>query len=153
MRGYTDAATGTMIEDGRGGGAFSEATLRPRVVVADASMLALADEIHAEAADLCFIAASVAFPVHHRRRRSWAERDAAAAESARGRGGWSARRRGTDARRRAGSTAGRTRGSRSASGSPNQRCQMRQKFRLPNAEHASPVSGSARVASLGWYGV
>ncbi len=35
-------------------------------MVADASMLALADEIHAEAADLCFIAASVAFPVHHR---------------------------------------------------------------------------------------
>lgn len=62
---YTDAATGTMIEDGRGGGAFSEATLRPRVVVADASMLTLADEIHAEAAEKCFIAASVAFPVHH----------------------------------------------------------------------------------------
>jgi organic hydroperoxide reductase OsmC/OhrA len=54
-----------MIEDGRGGGAFSEATLRPRVVVADASMLSLADEIHAEAADLCFIASSVAFPVRH----------------------------------------------------------------------------------------
>ena len=30
VRGYADAATGTMIEDGRGGGAFSEATLRPR---------------------------------------------------------------------------------------------------------------------------
>jgi organic hydroperoxide reductase OsmC/OhrA len=66
VRGYTDAATGTMTEDGRGGGAFTEATLHPRVVVADASMLALADEIHAEAAALCFIAASVAFPVHHR---------------------------------------------------------------------------------------
>jgi organic hydroperoxide reductase OsmC/OhrA len=62
---YTDAATGTMFEDGRGGGAFSEAILRPRVVVADASMIALAGEIHAEAAEKCFIAASVAFPVHH----------------------------------------------------------------------------------------
>jgi organic hydroperoxide reductase OsmC/OhrA len=62
---YTDAPTGTMIEDGRGGGAFSEVTLRPRVVVADASMIALADEIHGEAAEKCFIAASVAFPVHH----------------------------------------------------------------------------------------
>ncbi|WP_173922029.1 OsmC family protein [Agromyces sp. Marseille-P2726] len=66
VRGYTDAATGTMVEDGRGGGAFIEATLRPRVVVADATMLALADEIHAEASDKCFIAASVAFPVHHK---------------------------------------------------------------------------------------
>ena len=65
VRGYTDAATGTMVEDGRGGGAFIEATLRPRVVVADAAMLATADQIHAEAAEKCFIAASVAFPVHH----------------------------------------------------------------------------------------
>ena len=65
VRGYTDAATGTMVEDGRGGGSFREVTLRPRVVVADASMLELADEIHAEAAEKCFIAASVNFPVHH----------------------------------------------------------------------------------------
>ena len=65
VRGYTDAATGTMLEDGRGGGAFSQVTLRPRVVVADASMAATAKEIHAEASEKCFIAASVAFPVHH----------------------------------------------------------------------------------------
>ncbi len=54
-----------MHEDGRGGGAFTEVTLRPVVTVADASMLALADELHAEAAEKCFIAASVAFPVRH----------------------------------------------------------------------------------------
>ena len=65
VRGYTDAAIGTMNEDGRGGGAFTEAVLRPRVVVSDPSMLAVADEIHAEAAEKCFIAASVNFPVHH----------------------------------------------------------------------------------------
>lgn len=65
VRAYTDAATGTMVEDGRGGGAFREVTLRPRVVVADASMLTRAGEIHAEAAEKCFIAASVSFPVHH----------------------------------------------------------------------------------------
>jgi organic hydroperoxide reductase OsmC/OhrA len=65
VREYTDAATGTMREDGRGGGAFTQAVLRPRVIVADASMLALADEIHAEAAEKCFIAASVNFPVLH----------------------------------------------------------------------------------------
>ena len=65
VRGYTDAATGTMLEDGRGGGAFSEAILRPRVVVADSSMIATANAIHEEAAEKCFIAASVAFPVRH----------------------------------------------------------------------------------------
>ena len=65
VRGYTDAATGTMNEDGRGGGAFTEAVLHPRVVVADASMLALAGRIHAEAAEKCFISASVNFPVRH----------------------------------------------------------------------------------------
>lgn len=65
VTGYTDAATGVMVEDGRGGGSFREATLHPRVVVADAAMLEVAAEIHAEAAAKCFIAASVAFPVHH----------------------------------------------------------------------------------------
>ena len=65
VRGYTDRATGTMVEDGRGGGAFAEATLRPEVEVADASMLELAGSLHAEASEKCFIAASVAFPVHH----------------------------------------------------------------------------------------
>ncbi|MGW4927710.1 OsmC family protein [Agromyces sp. NPDC004153] len=65
VRGYTDAATGTMLEDGRGGGAFSEVVLRPRVVVADQSMVATAQRIHEEASEKCFIAASVAFPVRH----------------------------------------------------------------------------------------
>ena len=65
VHGYTDAATGTMLEDGRGGGAFSEVVLRPRVVVADESMVATAQRIHGEASEKCFIAASVAFPVRH----------------------------------------------------------------------------------------
>ncbi|KRC58789.1 peroxiredoxin [Agromyces sp. Root81] len=65
VRGYTDRAVGLMREDGRGGGAFVEAVLRPQVEVADASMLELARRIHAEAAEKCFIAASVAFPVRH----------------------------------------------------------------------------------------
>ncbi|NUT58623.1 MAG: OsmC family peroxiredoxin [Agromyces sp.] len=65
VRGYTDAATGTMLEDGRGGGAFSDVVLRPRVVVADESMVATAQRIHEEASEKCFIAASVAFPVRH----------------------------------------------------------------------------------------
>ncbi|PWC03170.1 OsmC family protein [Agromyces badenianii] len=65
VRAYADRAVGVMLEDGRGGGAFTEAVLRPQVEVADASMLELARSLHAEASEKCFIAASVAFPVRH----------------------------------------------------------------------------------------
>ena len=65
VTGYTDEATGTMEQDARGGGHFTSATLHPRVVVADPSMVGPAEELHAEAARKCFIAASVNFPVDH----------------------------------------------------------------------------------------
>lgn len=63
--GYTDDATGTMKEDGAGGGAFTEVLLRPRVVVAEASMIEAAQAAHTQANKWCFIANSVAFPVRH----------------------------------------------------------------------------------------
>ncbi len=63
--GYTDDATAVMREDGRGGGAFVEAVLRPRVVVAEASMVDAATTAHAQANAWCFIANSVNFPVRH----------------------------------------------------------------------------------------
>lgn len=44
---YRDDATGTMREDGAGGGAFSEVTLHPQVVVADASMIEAAERARA----------------------------------------------------------------------------------------------------------
>lgn len=62
---YTDDATGTMVQTPDGGGHFTEAVLRPRVTVADPAQIDLAESLHAEAAGLCFIAASVNFPVHH----------------------------------------------------------------------------------------
>lgn len=62
---YSDDATGVMREDGRGGGAFEEVVLHPRVVVADASMVAAAEAAHAQANAWCFIANSVNFPVRH----------------------------------------------------------------------------------------
>jgi len=62
---YEDDATGLMTEDGRGGGAFTEVVLHPRVEVADASMIAAAEAAHAQAHDWCFIANSVNFPVRH----------------------------------------------------------------------------------------
>ena len=62
---YRDDATGRMVEDGNGGGAFAEVTLRPHVTVADASMVDAATAAHAQANAWCFIANSVNFPVHH----------------------------------------------------------------------------------------
>ncbi|MBL3686416.1 OsmC family peroxiredoxin [Leucobacter zeae] len=61
---YTDAATGTMRQQGVGG-SFTEVVLRPRVTVADASMVDAARAAHADARDACFIANSVNFPVRH----------------------------------------------------------------------------------------
>ena len=65
---YVDAATGVMTETPDGGGRFEEVVLRPRVTVADPAMVERATELHAEASRLCFIAASVTFPVRHEAR-------------------------------------------------------------------------------------
>lgn len=62
---YTDDATGTMVEDGRGGGGFTEVMLHPVVTIADESMRDAALAAHAQAHDWCFIANSVNFPVRH----------------------------------------------------------------------------------------
>lgn len=61
---YDDSPVGTMAQAGQGG-RFTEVVLRPRVTVADASMVETAREIHGEASANCFIAASVNFPVRH----------------------------------------------------------------------------------------
>jgi organic hydroperoxide reductase OsmC/OhrA len=63
--GYHDEASGVMVEDGRGGGAFREVVLRPHVVVTDESMVEAATAAHAQAHEWCFIANSVNFPVRH----------------------------------------------------------------------------------------
>lgn len=63
--GYSDEATGTMRQTGDGGGRFVEVTLRPVVTVADPAHVDLATSLHQGASERCFIAASVAFPVHH----------------------------------------------------------------------------------------
>jgi len=62
---YTDNAKGTMIEATTGGGHFTEVNLYPAVTVEDASMIDKANELHKKANELCFIARSVNFPVHH----------------------------------------------------------------------------------------
>ena len=60
---YEDDAIGTMRQEGEGG-RFTSVTLRPVVTIAGGDE-ALADSLHAEASALCFIAASVNFPVRH----------------------------------------------------------------------------------------
>jgi organic hydroperoxide reductase OsmC/OhrA len=63
--GYEDRAEGVMELAEDGGGRFTEATLRPAVTVADASMAERALELHPRAHELCFVASSVNFPVRH----------------------------------------------------------------------------------------
>jgi organic hydroperoxide reductase OsmC/OhrA len=65
VTGYTDRAEGTMTETPDGAGHFTEAVLRPEVEVASPDMLDLAHALHERAQELCFIANSVNFPVHH----------------------------------------------------------------------------------------
>lgn len=63
--GYEDAATGVMEQTANGGGHFTSVTLRPRVTIADRAQAELAAALHRSAAEKCFIAASVNFPVSH----------------------------------------------------------------------------------------
>ncbi len=65
--GYTDDATGTLETIGDGG-RLTEATLRPIVTLAahhTAEDAGRAGALHERASELCFIANSVRFPVHH----------------------------------------------------------------------------------------
>jgi organic hydroperoxide reductase OsmC/OhrA len=62
---YTDEPVGVLQTDADGGGRFVEVLLRPRVVVDSPADVARAERVHGRAHELCFLAASVAFPVRH----------------------------------------------------------------------------------------
>ncbi|MEY9213678.1 OsmC family protein [Thermobifida halotolerans] len=62
---YADEATAEMVTHSDGSGEFTSATLRPVVTVADGGMAESARELHGRANQICFIARSVGFPVHH----------------------------------------------------------------------------------------
>jgi organic hydroperoxide reductase OsmC/OhrA len=64
VTGYRDHPVGVMEQAGQGG-RFTEVTLRPEVTLADPGQIEVAQRIHAEAGENCFIAASVNFPVRH----------------------------------------------------------------------------------------
>jgi organic hydroperoxide reductase OsmC/OhrA len=61
---YADAPFGLMREDTGGGGVFTKVELRPVVTIARGSAQE-ATRLHDRAHDLCYIARSVNFPVHH----------------------------------------------------------------------------------------
>jgi len=62
---YEDDAGGVMVQGADGGGEFREVVLRPRVTVAEDSMVEAGAAQHARAHGLCFIARSVNFEVRH----------------------------------------------------------------------------------------
>lgn len=62
---YIDTATGIMTETANGGGKFTEVTLNPTVTITGILNIEMADELHKKANELCFVANSLNFPVHH----------------------------------------------------------------------------------------
>jgi organic hydroperoxide reductase OsmC/OhrA len=63
---YEDDAEGIMIEEASGAGQFTFVTLRPRVRISANSDVAVARSLHHRAHEMCFIARSMNFPVHHK---------------------------------------------------------------------------------------
>ena len=63
VTGYSDTATGTMVEDADRGGYFTSVTLHPVVTIATGSDAAKANALHADAHHKCYLANSVNFPV------------------------------------------------------------------------------------------
>lgn len=62
---YREQAIGLMIEMENGSGHFKEVTLKPEVTVTEPHMIDKANELHKKANEMCFIANSCNFPVHH----------------------------------------------------------------------------------------
>ena len=62
---YSDTPTGIMAEHPGGTGEFTSVTLHPTVTIAPGNDPESAATLHDRAAEYCFIARSVRFPVHH----------------------------------------------------------------------------------------
>lgn len=63
---YVDNPSGIMLESQDGSGHFTEVTLHPVVTITDSNMINKANELHKRANELCFIANSCNFEVHHK---------------------------------------------------------------------------------------
>ena len=73
---YSDRPEGVMQIDARGGGRFTSVVLQPLVTIGDADQQARANELHATAHSVCYIASSCNFPVELRASVSAAAVDA-----------------------------------------------------------------------------
>lgn len=62
---YVDHATGVMVETPDGSGFFSEIRLNPVVTVSENNMIDKANDLHTKANQMCYVANSVKFPIHH----------------------------------------------------------------------------------------
>lgn len=62
---YQDKATGIMQENADGSGQFAEVTLKPEVTITEPEKIELANSLHHQANQMCFIARSCNFPVRH----------------------------------------------------------------------------------------
>lgn len=65
VTGYRDQPKGIMLETAGGGGKFTSIDLFPEVKLANISMTAEANSLHAKANALCFIANSLNFKIQH----------------------------------------------------------------------------------------
>lgn len=65
IRGYEDSPLGVGETGPRGEGRFLRAVLRPRITVEAGADLALAEALHHDVQQYCFIARSVNFPISH----------------------------------------------------------------------------------------
>jgi len=62
---YEDAAEGHMQESADGSGRFTDVVLHPNVTIAAGGDAVLAERLHAQAHEKCFIANSVNFPISY----------------------------------------------------------------------------------------
>ncbi|GLQ35251.1 peroxiredoxin [Amylibacter marinus] len=62
---YVDNPTAEMRENPDGSGEFTHVMLRPEVQIDAGSDVEMATKLHGGVGDLCFIARSVKFPIHH----------------------------------------------------------------------------------------
>lgn len=63
---YEENASGVMQETEDGSGFFREVTLNPLVTVSEEAMIETAIDLHRKANEMCYIAKSCNFPVHHK---------------------------------------------------------------------------------------
>lgn len=63
---YNEHASGVMQETEDGSGFFKEVTLNPAITVSEESMIEAAINLHKKANEMCYIAKSCNFPVHHK---------------------------------------------------------------------------------------